>query len=103
MSIAAVRPRVACKFQRTPKSSLVSELSSCADVGDAASLRVEHLQQWREAAKREARAYMVWCAASRRDRHYHYLSFLNALRREERAAHQVERDALALAAADPVS
>lgn len=90
-------------FQRTPKSPRVSELSSRAYVGDAASLRVEHLQQWRDAAKREARAYIAWCAASRRDRHNHHLSFLDALRREERAAHQVERDALALAAADPVS
>ena len=49
----------------------------------------------------EARAYLAWCAAGRRDRHQRYAMFLDALRREEVAARQVEHDASALGAVDP--
>ena len=53
----------------------------------------EHLQEWRDAAKRVARAHHAWCAASRSEQQERYRSFLDALRREEGAAEQVERDA----------
>ena len=58
---------------------------------------------WRDAARREARAYLAWCAAGRRDRHHLYAVFLDALRREELAARQVEHDASALGAVHPLS
>ncbi len=48
-------------------------------VGEPVDLRVEHLQEWREASKRVV---------------------LDALRREEQAAKQVERDASAPRGAD---
>ena len=73
------------------------------DVCDKAGPQDEHLKQWRDAAQRVARTYYAWCAAGRRDRHDLYLSFLDALRREEQAARQVELDALGLGAADPAS
>jgi hypothetical protein len=64
-------------------------------LGNPAGLRAEHLQEWRDASKRVMRTYNAWCVASRRDRHVLYVSFLDALRREERAAEQLERDASA--------
>jgi hypothetical protein len=94
-------------FRRTPKTSSAAgpalELLPGTEVGDPAGLRAEHLKQWRDAAKRVARTYNAWCAASRRDRQELYVSFLDALRREERAARQLERDASVLGAADPGS
>ena len=39
------------------------------------------------------RTYHAWCAASRSNKADRYGSFLDALKREERAARQVERDA----------
>ena len=49
------------------------------------------LVQWRDDAKRVGRAYTAWCAADRRDRQRLYVSFLDALTREECAADQLER------------
>jgi hypothetical protein len=60
-------------------------------LGDPAELQADQLQAWREASRRVLRTYNAWCAASRRDRHHRYVSFLDALRREERAAEQLER------------
>jgi hypothetical protein len=60
-------------------------------LGDPAELQADQLQAWREASRRVLRTYNAWCAASRRDRHHRYVSFLDALRREERAAKQLER------------
>ena len=90
-------------FQRTPKSSRVAERSARAGFGSAAGLRVEHLEAWRDAAKEVRSTYGAWCTAGRRDSHRLYLVFLDALRYEERAARQVERDATALVAADPAA
>jgi len=94
-------------FRRKPKSSSAGdtalELLPGVEVGDPEGPRAEHLREWRDAARRVARTYNAWCAASRRDRHVRYVSFLDALRREERAARQLERDGSALGAADPVS
>ena len=90
-------------FQRTPKSSRVAERSARAGFGYSAGLRVEHLQAWRDAAKGVRSAYRAWCTAGRRDSHRMYLVFLDALRYEELAARQVERDATTLGAADPAS
>jgi len=70
-------------------------------VGDPPDLRSEHLEAWREDCKQVLRTYKAWCAAGRRDRHAHYASFLDALRREERAAQQVERDAQPTVSAEP--
>jgi len=70
-------------------------------VGDPADLRSEHLQDWREASNWALRSYKAWCAAGRQDRHEQYLSFLSALRREDRAAYQVERDSRAGVGANP--
>ena len=103
MRVAPVLPTFACMFRRTPKSSPVVESSSTADVRHEADLRVGHLDDWRDAAKREGRAYVAWCAAGRGDRHHLYAAFLDALRREEVAARQVEDDASALGAAHPLS
>jgi hypothetical protein len=58
-------------------------------------LRAEHLEEWREASRRVMRSYKAWCAAPRGDRHRLHVAFLDALRREEQAARQVERDASA--------
>ena len=62
------------------------------DVGDPTGLRDEHLREWRDTANQVVNAYKAWCAANCRDRKELYISFLDALGREERAAHQVERD-----------
>jgi hypothetical protein len=64
-------------------------------VSDSADLRSQHLQDWREASNWALRSYKAWCASGRQDRHEQYLSFLSALRREERAACQVDRDSRA--------
>ena len=61
------------------------------------------LLEWRDDAKRVGRAYTAWCAADRRESYNRYLSFLEALTREERAAHQLERVISALGTADPVT
>ena len=79
MRVAPVLPTFACMFRRTPKSSPVVESSSTADVRHEADLRVGHLDDWRDAAKREGRAYVAWCAAGRGDRHHLYAAFLDAL------------------------
>ena len=80
-------------FQRTPKSSRVAERSASAGLGDTAALRVEHFYAWRDAAREVQSTYRAWCAAGRRDSHRLYLVFLDALRYEELAAREVERDA----------
>ena len=90
-------------FQRTRKSPRVAEPSAGAGFAYAAGLRVEHLQAWRDAAKEVRSTYRDWCTAGRRDSHRLYLLFLDALKYEELAAREVERDATALAAADPAS
>jgi hypothetical protein len=64
-------------------------------LGDPAELHAGLLQEWRDASKRVMRTYKAWCAASWRDRHLRYVSFLDALRREERAAEHLERFARA--------
>lgn len=69
-------------------------------VGDPADLRSRHLQDWREAFKGVLRTYRAWCAAGRQDRREEYVSFVNALGREERAARQVERDSRSAVSAD---
>ena len=84
-------------FQRTPKSSRVAERSARAGLGDAAALRVEHVYAWRDAAREVQSTYRAWCTAGRRDSHRLYLVFLDALRYEELAAREVERDAHASA------
>lgn len=91
-------------FRRTPKSFSPSvgcpEPLPHARLDDPARLREDQLQEWREAARGVARTYKAWCAANWLDRRDRYLSFLDALGREERAARQVEPDASALGAAD---
>jgi hypothetical protein len=89
-------------FQRQRKSAPVPEPSSPSDVTDLAGRTMQLALEWREDAKRVARAYAAWCAADRRDRDHRYVSFVNALAREERAAHQLERTS-ALGTADPVA
>jgi hypothetical protein len=67
-----------------------------ADVHDPAGVHAQHIQEWRDAARRVTRTYKAWCAASRHERRGRYLAFLDALLCEERAARQVEREASAL-------
>lgn len=89
-------------FARTSRSSSAAapatELSPRADVGDPAGMRGEHLREWRDAAKQVVRAYNAWCAANCGDRQALYISFVDALGREEQAAKRVEQDASAPAA-----
>jgi hypothetical protein len=88
-------------FPRTPKSQAVAttlDVLPCAGVDNSSALSTEHLQEWRRAAQRVARAYKEWCAADRREGHHLYASFLDALECEERAARQLERDPAALGA-----
>lgn len=83
-------------FPRTPKSPAVGptlDLLPSAGVGNSSGLRTQHLQEWRRAAQRVVRTYKEWCAANSRDRHHLYVSFLDALGCEERAARQLELDA----------
>ena len=86
-------------FERMSKSSSAAasalELSPGADVGDPTGMRGEHLREWRDAANQVVSAYKAWCAPNGRDRQELYSSYLDALGGEERAAHQVERDASA--------
>ncbi len=63
-------------------------------VGDSVDLRAEHLQEWRDASRRVTRTYKAWCAGAPDERHHLHVAFLDALRREERAARLVERDAV---------
>ena len=88
-------------FPRTPKSPAVDptlDLLGCAKVGNPSGLPTQHLQEWRRAAQRVVRTYKEWCAANSPDRHHLYLSFLDALGCEERAARQLELDAGVLGA-----
>jgi hypothetical protein len=88
-------------FARTPKSPAAGptlDLVHCAGVGDSSRLRTQHLQEWRRAAQRVVRTYKEWCAVNWRDRHHLYLSFLDALGREEQAARRLELDAGVLGA-----
>ena len=78
-------------FLRPRKSSPVPKLSPPTEASDAAGRKLQMLLEWRDDAKRVGRAYTAWCAADRRDRHRLYVSFLEALTREEQAAHQLER------------
>ena len=90
-------------FQRPRQSSPVPESSPPAEAGEAAGRTSQMLLQWRDDAKRVGRAYTAWCAADGRDRDRLYVSFLDALTREQRAAHQLERLMSALRSADPVA
>ena len=88
-------------FPRTPESPAVGrtlDLLRSARVGNSSRLRTQHHQEWRCAAQLVARTYKEWCAADRRDRHHLYLSLLDALECEERAARQLELDAGVLGA-----
>lgn len=83
-------------FRRTPKSPAVGptlDLLRCAGVGNSSGPGTEHLQEWRRAAQRVVRTYKEWCAANWCDRHHLYVSFLDALGCEEKAARQLELDA----------
>jgi hypothetical protein len=62
---------------------------------ESARLKAEHLDEWRDAAKRAMRSYREWCASSRRDRSRLYAACYDALLREERAALLVENDSSA--------
>lgn len=53
-------------------------------------------QEWRRAAQGVVRTYKEWCASNWPDRHQLYLSFLDALGREEQAALRLELNAEAL-------
>jgi hypothetical protein len=88
-------------FPRTPESPAVGPTLDplrCTGVGNSSGLREQHLQDWRRAAQRVVRTYKEWCAANWRDRHHLYLSFLDALGCEERAARRLELDAGVLGA-----
>ena len=88
-------------FPRTPKSPAVDptlDLLRCVGVGNQSGLPTQNLQEWRRAAQRVVRTYKEWCAANSTDRHHLYLSFLDALGCEERAARQLELDAGVLGA-----
>ena len=65
---------------------------------ESARMKAEHLDAWRDAAKRVMRSYKEWCAASRRDKSRLYSEFCHALLREERAALLVENDSPAASA-----
>ena len=71
-------------------------------LGDPAARQAEQLQDWREASRRVLRTYNAWCAADRRDRHLRYVSFLDALRREEGAAAELERASSVLDGSDRI-
>ena len=71
-----------------------------SQAGESVDLRAERIREWRDAGDCALRAYRAWCAASRSDRHGLYVYFLDALRREERAAWQVERGAAGQGSAD---
>lgn len=87
-------PRLTKKSSSTLIPAL--EMSLGADAGDAPGRHADHLEEWRVAAKELASAYKAWCAASCRDRRRYYLSFVDALVREETAARRVQRGASAL-------
>ena len=90
-------------FPRTPKSPAVGptlDLLPSTAVDNSSGLRTQHLQEWRRAAQRVVRTYKEWCAANRRNRDHLYLSFLDALACEERAAQQLELDAAVLGATE---
>ena len=61
-----------------------------SQAGESVDLRTERIREWRDAGDRVLGAYEAWCAATRSDRHELYVNLLDALRREERAAWQVE-------------
>ena len=62
-----------------------------SQAGESVDPHAERIREWRDAGDRVLRAYRAWCAATRSDRHQLYVCFLDALRREERAAWQVQR------------
>ena len=66
-------------------------LARMSKAGEVVDPRAEHIREWRDAGDRVLQAYRAWCAATRSDRHELYVDFLDALRREERAAWRVER------------
>ncbi len=72
-----------------PRVGYVFSLRAKPDV------QAQHLEEWRDASRRVMRSYKAWCAAPRSERHRLHVAFLDALRREEQAARQVERDASA--------
>lgn len=102
MSLVSACLTLGGMFERQSKSSSAAapalELSPRADVGDPTGMRDEHLRQWRDAANQVVSAYKAWCAGNWRDQQVLYISFVDALGREERAAKRVERDASALGA-----
>jgi hypothetical protein len=79
------------------------ESSPAVQAGDAAGRSLQMLLEWRDDAKRVGHAYTAWSSADRRDRQRLYVSFLEALTREERAAHQLERGISTLGSADRVT
>jgi hypothetical protein len=104
MRVVTASPTLGGMFKRTSKSSSAAappKLSSRAGVDDRAETRGDHIREWRDAAKQVVSAYNAWSAADSCDRPELYVSFVDALGREERAAQQVERGAPAPAAARP--
>jgi hypothetical protein len=63
---------------------------------DLDQLRSEHLQQWRLAARRVAKAWDLWLASEQAERDWAHDVYVDALAREEQAALILERDACAL-------
>ena len=61
-------------------------LERMSQAGESGNLKTERIREWQDASDRALHAYRAWCAATRGDRHGLYMSLLNALRREERAA-----------------
>lgn len=53
---------------------------------------LEHLEQWRTAARRVARAWEQWLACDTAERDWAHMVYLDALAREEAAALRLERD-----------
>lgn len=95
MSVEISGFTVAGMFGRTPRSpsgAPAFELLPRSADGDPAARRAEHLDNRRDAARRVSRTYKAWSAGSRDDRQMLYSLFLDALRHEEHAALQLERD-----------
>ena len=55
--------------------------------------RLEHLEQWRTAAQRVARAWEQWLACDAAERDWAHDVYVDALGREEAAALRLERHA----------
>jgi hypothetical protein len=58
--------------------------------------RLEHLEQWRTAARRVTRAWEQWLACDAAERDWAHTVYVDALAREEAAAIRLERDARAV-------